>query len=120
MLGIILFSWRKEIVFDMPRKNYVPPEKRLRRYEDYGYRTHKDNLKKVKFIKFKIVVPTQKDKEQLQAAFEYLHNQWNIDTDFIAVNQVIHEYDQDDPRIPDNIIVDKSLYKQLTKNQNGN
>ena len=98
------------------RKKYIPPEKRLKRYEDYGYREFPDNIKRVKFTKFKIVVPTQKDKEQLQAAFEYLHSQWDIDTDFIAVNQVIHEYDQDDPKIPDNIIVDKAIYKQLAEN----
>lgn len=101
----------------MPRKNYIPPEKRLKRYKDYGYRTHKDNIKKVKFTKFKIVVPTKKDKEQLQAAFEYLHNRGDIDTDFIAVNQVVHEFDHDDPREPDNIIVDKNLYNSLNKNE---
>lgn len=101
------------------RKKYVPPEKRLIRYEDYGYRKFLDNIKRVKFTKFKIVVPTKKDKEQLQAAFEYLHNR-DIDTDFIAVNQVVHEYDYGEPSKPDNIIVDKDFYKQLTENQNGN
>ncbi len=101
----------------MKSSKYISPEKRLKRYKDYGYKTHTDNIKKVKFTKFKIVVPTKKDKEQLQAAFEYLHNQWDIDTDFIAVNQVVHEYDHDDPREPDNIIVDKDLYNSLNTNE---
>lgn len=100
------------------RRKHVPPEKRLIRYEQY--RDFPDNIKRVKFTKFKIVVPTKKDKKQLQAAFEYLHNQRTIDTDFIAVNQVVHEYDYGEPCKPDNIIVDKNLYKQLTENQNGN
>lgn len=95
------------------RKN-IPPERRLKRYADHGYTSAKCNIEKVKFTKFKIVVPTQKDKEQLQAAFEYLHNQ-DIDTDFIAVNQVVHEYDYQDPKRPDNIIVNKQLFNELNK-----
>ncbi len=100
----------------MKCRKYIHPEKRLKRYEDYGYRKFPDNIKRVKFTKFKIVVPTKKDKEQLQAAFEYLHNR-DIDTDFIAVNQVVHEYDYGEPSKPDNIIIDKNIFNSLNTNE---
>ena len=39
-----------------------------------------------------IVVPTQRDKEQLLKAFEYIHDLSTIDSDFIAVNTIMHMY----------------------------
>jgi hypothetical protein len=39
-----------------------------------------------------IVVPTERDKAQLLAAFEYLHDNRTIDTDFMAVNLLVHTY----------------------------
>lgn len=40
-----------------------------------------------------IVVPSQEDKDQLLKAFEYIHNLRTIDTDFLAVNTIIHMYE---------------------------
>ncbi len=40
----------------------------------------------------KIVVPTEFDKDQLLLAFEYLHNNRTIDTDLMAVNTIVHMY----------------------------
>lgn len=39
-----------------------------------------------------IVVPTEYDKDQLLRAFEYIHNLRTIDSDYLAVNTVMHMY----------------------------
>ena len=41
----------------------------------------------------KIVVPSEKDKQQLLLALEYLHNNFTIDTNFMAVNRLVHLYE---------------------------
>lgn len=43
-----------------------------------------------------IVVPTQRDKDQLLRAIEYLHDNRTIDTDFYAVNALVHMYEDPD------------------------
>jgi len=48
-----------------------------------------------------IVVPTERDKEQLLAAFEYIHNLREIDPNFMAVNSIMHMY-----QCPDKIKVE--------------
>ena len=54
-----------------------------------------------KFITItKIVVPTERDKQQLLKAIEYLHDQ-NINTDYYAVNTLVNLYEH-----PDQIEVD--------------
>jgi hypothetical protein len=40
----------------------------------------------------KIVVPTNEDKQQLLAAFRYIHDLHEIDTDIMAVNTLAHMY----------------------------
>ncbi len=71
---------------------WIPPEKRMKTYSDYGYTDHNSDISKVKFPKFRIVVASEDDKQQLQAAFEYLHDNRLIDTDFVAVNCLVHSY----------------------------
>lgn len=44
------------------------------------------------WVKFKIVVPTEYDKEQLLLAFKYIHDIWELDTGYIAVNALAHSY----------------------------
>ena len=39
-----------------------------------------------------IVVPTEHDKDQLLKAFDYIHNLPTIDSDYIAVNTIMHMY----------------------------
>ncbi len=73
----------------------------MKKYQDY-----KKN--KTKFIKYKIVVPTKKDKKELEDAFEHFHYSSDVDTDYIVVNQLIHEY-----LGLNNIIVDKKLFNKL-------
>lgn len=43
-----------------------------------------------------IVVPSEFDKAQLLLAFEYLHDNRLIDTDLMAVNTIVHLYEQPD------------------------
>lgn len=86
----------------------------MKRYEDY-----KDNkaagginFKRVDWTKYKIVVPTEADRIELKNAFKHLHDADNVDTEFVTVNQLIHEYSNDSD---DNIVVSEELYKQLNK-----
>lgn len=44
----------------------------------------------------KIVVPTERDKEQLLKAFKYLHDCRYIDPEYYAVNAIIHTYQNPD------------------------
>jgi len=64
-------------------------------------------LKKVEWLKYKIVVPSEKDKKELKEAFGAIHDSY-IDTDIVGVNQLAHEYQEHD-----NIIVDEELYNKL-------
>jgi len=66
-------------------------------------------IKDVTFTKYKIVVPTERDRNELIEAFEHIHYS-DIDTNYVAVNQLAHEY-----LTPNNIIVDKELYEKLRK-----
>lgn len=79
-----------------------------------NYNDYKDD--QYPFVKYKIIVPSQEDKEELMAAFEHIHYS-DIDTDFIAVNQLAHEYltgeRAGDNNIDNNIIVDPKLYAKL-------
>lgn len=93
------------------KKKYIPPQKRMKKYKDFGYNSFKDSITKIKFTKFAIIVPSKKDKEEIQSCMEYLHNMKELDTEFVIVNQVVHEYNtgEDFSRI----VVDKELYKKL-------
>lgn len=45
----------------------------------------------IKWTRYKIVVPTEADRQELMAALEHIHYS-NVDTNYVAVNQLIHEY----------------------------
>jgi hypothetical protein len=81
----------------------------MKRYEDY-------EDKEIPWTEYKIVVPTLEDKLELEEAFEHLHYS-DVDTENIAVNQLIHEYLTPEitgnPLNINNIIVNKELYEQL-------
>lgn len=97
---------------------------RMKRYDDFknedsktDYLT-KEEMEKVKWTKYKIIVPTLEDKLELEKAFEHIHYS-DIDTDNIAVNQLAHEYLTEEvtgnPETINNIIVDEELYNKLSK-----
>jgi hypothetical protein len=69
------------------------------------------------YTKYKIIVPTEEDRQELMKGFEHIHYS-DVDTENIVVNQLIHEY-LDEERMEgakNNIIVDSVLYNKLTNN----
>jgi hypothetical protein len=73
-------------------------------------------IEEINWTKYKIIVPTEQDKLDLEEAFEHLHYT-DCDTNFVPVNQLIHEYltseRTGDPKTINNIVVNKELYEQL-------
>lgn len=96
----------------------------MKRYEDFKSQENKtdyltqEELKNVRWTKYKIVVPTLEDKLELEKAFEHIHYS-DIDTDNIAVNQLAHEYLTEevtgDPETINNIIVNEEIYNKLNE-----
>jgi hypothetical protein len=87
----------------------------MKRYEDYQVDKEKpclnqEEIKNVEWTKYKIVVPTESDKEEILLGFKHFHDSVNIDTDYIVVNQMAHEY-----ITANNIIVDEELYNKLDR-----
>ncbi len=84
----------------------------------YKLKRYKENVvdSEIKYTEYKIVVPTKRDRKELLEASRYLHDLRCIDTDYITVNQLVHEYELiGDLNIHSDIIVDKELYKQLNE-----
>lgn len=82
--------------------------------EEYNERKRED----IRWTKYKIVVPTDQDKKDLEEAFEHLHYT-DCDTNNVPVNQLIHEYltpeRTGDQKTKNNIIVDTNLYNKLNR-----
>ena len=82
--------------------------------EEYNERKRED----IRWTKYKIVVPTDQDKKDLEEAFEHLHYT-DCDTNNVPVNQLIHEYLTSeitgDDKTKNNIIVDTNLYNKLNR-----
>lgn len=81
----------------------------MKRYSDYqkdknSEEITKEELKLVDWTKYKIIVPSKKDKKQLIDAFKHFHDS-DIDTEFITVSQLSHEYLNGD-----NIIVSQKAF----------
>jgi hypothetical protein len=74
-------------------------------------------ISEIRWTKYKIIVPTEQDREDLKEAFEHLHYT-DCDTNNVPVNQLIHEYltaeRLGNSYHKDNIIVDKDLYEKIT------
>jgi hypothetical protein len=81
-----------------------------------------DNKEKENYnwTKYKIVVPSERDKVSLELAFEHLHYT-DCDTNYVPVNQLIHEYLTEkvtgDPKSKNNIIVNSELYDKLSNDE---
>jgi hypothetical protein len=82
---------------------------KLKRYDDYYLNGKIDD--DLRFSEYTIVVPTNRDRKELLEVSRYLHDLRCIDTEYIAVNQLVHEYEH--KTLYSNIIVDKELYKKL-------
>lgn len=84
----------------------------MKKYDDY-------EEGKWDWTKYKIIVPTEEDRQELMEAFEHFHYGSDTDTDNIVVNQLIHEY-LDEERMEgakNNIIVDPDLYEKLDSSE---
>ena len=93
---------------------------KMKRYDDFKsaendtpYLT-KEELSRVEWAKYVIVVPTEEDRQELMEAFEHIHYS-DIDTDNVAVNQLAHEYlcEEREPGTRNNIVVDAEAYERL-------
>lgn len=112
-------SRKKKVKLQIPSKargkgfpKWIPPEKRMRKY-----RKNAKDPWKIPFVKFLIVVPTEDDKKQLQAGFEFIHDSPVMDTeeDYIIINQIAHSYI--DPEIEKGctspIVVNPDLFREM-------
>lgn len=120
---------KKKIKLQVPSKargpgfpKWIPPEKRMKTYADYGIGDDivpksDPRWKKVKWVDFRIVVPDEETKQQLLAAFEYIHDNRTLDLDYIAVNTIAHSYltPELESGCKDIIVVDPSLFKKLKR-----
>lgn len=91
-------------------------KKTLQKYSDFTKSNSDlsdDEIKKIIWTKYKIVVPTEKDRQDLMEAFRHIHYS-QVNSDFVTVNQLIHEYLDTDDGYTNNIIVDEKLYKEMT------
>ena len=91
----------------------------MKKYKDFqkdkdALYLSKEEMTNVKWTKYVIVVPTEEDRNELMEAFEHIHYS-DIDTDNIAVNQLAHEYldDEREPGTYNNIVVDAIAYEKL-------
>ena len=73
----------------------------MKRYEDQKVDT---NHPEFPWVKFKVIAKTEEDRQELLEAFKHLHDA-DIDTDYIAVNQLVHLY-TDHPNDPCRIVVE--------------
>ena len=90
---------------------WIPPEKRMQVYDESV------PPEKQPWVQFMIVAPDQYTKDQLQAGFEFIHDNNSVmDNDFMAVNSIAHSYIDDtldDKGVICPIVVDKPLYRML-------
>lgn len=95
-------------------KKWIPPQKRMKKYKDFGVTNKKPSVEKVKWTEFIIIVPSTADKKEVQAAMEYFHDMQETDTDFVTVNQFVHEYEHgDESDKHSRLLVDDDMFRQL-------
>jgi hypothetical protein len=83
----------------------------MKTYRNYKKELTSEELKKIRWTKFKIIVPTKKDKKDIIEALKHFHDS-DIDTDFIPVNQLAHEYLNGS-----NVVVDPIMYKSIEEQE---
>ena len=75
-----------------------------------------ETLDGVIWTKYKIIVPTERDRKELMDAFEHIHDS-DINNDFVVINQLMHEYmtpeRSGNPKSINNIVVNKDLYDKI-------
>lgn len=87
----------------------------MKKYRDYQKKGKKlpeltkEELSRVDWTQYKIVVPREVDKQELMDTFEHFHDE-GYDPDLVTANQVAHEYIGGT-----SIIVDEELFAKLEK-----
>ena len=66
-----------------------------------------EEIYKINWTKFKIVVSTIEDKKEIMDVFKHIHYDTNFDGNYITVNQLAHECHGD------NILVNQELYDRI-------
>ena len=101
----------------------------MRRYTDYITnpknkrkrleKMTKEEMNSVEWAKYKIVVPTEADRQEVMDALEHFHDSM-FDSDIVTANQLAHEYltPEREPGSKNNIIVDPILFEKLNKGEN--
>lgn len=84
----------------------------MKKYDDYKEDKSREDLtneelSKIKWTSYKIIVPTEEDKQELMESFEHIHYS-DVDSDYITVNSLMHEY-----LYGSNIIVDEKLFNKI-------
>ena len=84
----------------------------MRKYSDYQKNKQIEELTdqemgQVEWTRYKIIVPTKRDKQELMDAFKHFHNE-GFDSDLIACNQLAHEYLNGD-----NILVSEKVFNLI-------
>ena len=72
------------------------------------------DIKDIKWTKYKIIVPTEEDRQELMEGFRHIHYS-DVDSNYVVVNQLIHEYldESENEKYHNNIIVDKELFNKI-------
>ena len=72
------------------------------------------DIKDIKWTKYKIIVPSEEDRQELMEAFKHIHYS-DVDSNYVSVNQLIHEYldEEVSPEYHNNIIVDEELFNKI-------
>jgi uncharacterized protein YktA (UPF0223 family) len=84
----------------------------MKKYSDYQKDKNNEELTNnetmlVEWTRYKIIVPTKKDKQEIMEAFKHFHDE-GYDSDFISCNQLAHEYLNGD-----NILVNEKVFNLL-------
>lgn len=83
----------------------------MKKYSDYSKTNNdeltSDEISSIVWTKFKIIVPTEQDKQEIVDAFKHFHDE-GYDSELITCNQLAHMYQN-----PDSVLVDESLYNEL-------
>jgi len=61
------------------------------------------------FTRYKIIVASEEDRQELRQAFKMIHDSRDIDNSYVAVNQLMHEYSMDS----DNILVRPDMWNDV-------
>lgn len=86
----------------------------MKKYSDYQEDKNsidltKEEISKIDWTRYKIIVPTEEDRKELLDAFKHFHDS-GFDSELITANQLAHEYLDGS-----NILVAEKLFNLIDK-----